>query len=468
MQLKETTAAAKELLSELPIRKPRRLKRSDVILLIASFICALILWVYIASTITPDLSPTFRDLPITVDLTNTQAERLGLMLLPESDAELQNLNVTCTIYGSRTAIGGLSRSDIEAYVDFDSDIMDMTGMQTLPIKVRRKNGSEFTNADVTPSRVTVNLDHFTKKEIPVNDVSYPNLIIDDEAIIRKEMITYSPAKIEVSGPSKQLAALDHIRVNINDAENLLESKTFDSSDCSFVDAENKELNGSGFEMASGLFSVTIQVRYSRELPVSVELTASDDFDKDIVFQRLRIIGSGNKTYSLPGYGDDNMTITVETPDIENKEILYNLKSWNSLPITLSDLTPGKTVTKTFTYATGFECPEKITSVSFKLDDTDLQTKTCWIKNSEIERQNQNDRFSYDLKSPDGTTQVTLCGTPEDLAMVESEDLKAYVNLISITEKGSESVKINVVLPDTINSVWVYKPPSIALNVKDAE
>ena len=107
-------------------------------------------------------------------------------------------------------------------------------------------------------------------------------------------------------------------------------------------------------------------------------------------------------------------------------------------------------------------------MTFKLDDADLQTETRWIKNSDIELQNTNDRFAYDLRSPDGNTQVTLCGTAEELAMVDSDDLKAYVNLINKTEKGNTAVKINVTLPDTVSGVWVQKPPSLALNIKAAE
>ena len=468
MQLKDTKAAAMELLSELPIKKPRKLKRSDITLIVLSFICALFLWAYIASNIASEVTPQFRDLPITVDTTNTQAERLGLMLLPESAEELQTLTVTCTVYGNRAAIGGLTRSDLEAYVDFDSDIMDMTGVQTLPVKIRTKNGAPFTKADITPSRVSVNMDHYTRKEVPVTDAEHPNLSTNEEAIIREENITYSPAKVEVSGPSKQLAALDHICVNINDTEDLLESKTFDSSEYTFMDAEDKPVNGAAFETNVGLFSVTIPVVYSRTLPISVEIVnVPDGFDVSTIYKRLSIVGS-SKNYSLPGYGEDNMQITIETPHLDYKQSLDDLNSYNTYSIALSDLIPGKTVTRSFPAAEGFESPDNITSVTFKLDDADLQTETRLIKNSDIELPNTNDRFAYDLRSPDGNTQVTLCGTAEELAMVDSDDLKAYVNLISKTEKGNTAVKINVTLPDTVSGVWVQKPPSLALNIKAAE
>ncbi|MBQ9905313.1 MAG: hypothetical protein IJM46_00895 [Oscillospiraceae bacterium] len=480
MQLKETKAAAKELLSELPIRKPRRLKRSDITMLILSLVFALIIWLYIAVTIYTETSPKFTKLPITADITNTKASNYGLQLLPESEEYIQSMTVDCTLVGNRAAIGGLSRSDLEAYIDFDTDIIDRTGVQSLPIKIRTKNGAQFTKAEITPNRITVKMDHFTKKEVPVSDANHPNLSPDQDAIIREDKITYSPSKIEVRGPSELLNKLDHICVNLSDSETLTETKTFESGNFSYLDSdgkaltdsEGKELSSDVFEISANRFSVTIPIYYSRKFPVSVEITGipgsiDEAALKDVIYRRLRIV-SGNKTFSLPGYGEDNMTITIETSNINNKVSLEDRSSYNTLPIELSDLVPGKAITRSFPDAEGFESPDNISSVTFRLDDTDILTETRWLKNSEIDLQNRNDRFGYDLKSPDGNTQVTLCGTAEELAMVDSEDLKAYVNLINITEKGNKTSKINVILPDTVSGVWVIKPPSLALNVRDAE
>ena len=434
MQLKGTKAAAKELLSELPIRKPRKLKRSDITMLILSLIFALFIWVYIAVTFYSETSPKFTKLPVTADITNTKASNYGLQLLPESEEYINSLTVDCTLVGNRASIGGLSRSDLEAYIDFDSDVTDRIGVQSLPIKIRTKNGAQYTKAEITPNRVTVKMDHFTKKEVPVRDVQHPNLTLDADAIIRDDKITYSPSKIEVRGPSELLNKLDHICVNVSDSDTLSETKTFESGNFSYVDSdgkvltdsEGKALNNDAFEISANRFSVTIPIYYSRKFPVGVEITEiPGSYDetalKDVLYRRLRIV-SGSKTFSLPGYGDDTMTITIETSNINNKVSLEDITSYNTMPIALSDLVPGKAITRSFLAAEGFESPDNIASVTFRLDDTDILTETRWIKNSEIDLQNRNDRFSYDLKSPDGNTQVTLCGTAEELAMVDNEDL----------------------------------------------
>ena len=189
MQLKETKAAAKELLSELPIKKPRRLKRSDFTMLIFSFVTALFLWVYIASSIMPDVKKQYK-LPVKADLTGTRAESYRLSLLPESAEKLANMTVDVTITGTRAAIGGLKYTDCEAYVDFDSDIMDKSGVQVLPIKVRTTNGAQFSQAQLSVNYVSVNMDRYETKQVPVKDASYPNLKYDDETVINKDKITW--------------------------------------------------------------------------------------------------------------------------------------------------------------------------------------------------------------------------------------------------------------------------------------
>lgn len=462
MQLKETKAAAKELLSELPIKKPRKLKRSDISLLILSFISALFLWVYIASTIITDVKYEFK-VPLKADLTGTKAESYRLNLLPESEQKIAEMTVVCTITGTRAAIGGLKEKDVEAYIDFDSDVTNTIGVQMLPVKVRTTNGAQFDSATPSVSYVSVNMDRYETKQVPVKDVIHPNLKIDSETIIRDDEIVVSPTYAEILGPSTQLANIDHIRVNINTEEELTQTKTYtDWTDFSLIDQNGNELDDSAFQnLTNSRFTVQIPVCYSRTLPIGINITGKpDDFAEETILKRIRLIGSSNKEYVLPGYGDDTMPITLETTDLTNKEQLDNRTSYNLEGIPLSDLVPGKSIDVAIPIAAGFEYPDKITSVKVKLDDTDLTTKTFWIKNSEIELQNKDDRYNYELKSPEGNTQVMLCGTEEELSRIDAEDLKAYVNLISttITKEGEYTPVITVTLPKTAEGVWFAKSP----------
>ena len=470
MQTKKVRSTAEEIVSKLPIKKLRKLKRADILLLVLSFICALFLWAYIASTITTDFYTKFSKLSIKEpQLANTKAGRFGLQILPDSAEEIQLTNIDCTIYGTRASIGGLSRSDIEVYIDFDSDVTDMIGIQILPLKVRTVNGAQL-KADITPSSIPVDMDRKTTKEIPVSETNQHLTWDKEDTVIDENEFIYKPAKITVSGPSRQLEALDHICVNLNEKGELIETQTFESSDFTCMNAAGNPLDSSAFEMyITGLFSVTIPVRYSRTLPVGITINNfPDGFSADAIdsiYKRIRLI-VGKDEYCLPDYGDNNLMLTIQTSDPAQKDNLDNQKSYDLQAIQFSDLIPGMLNEGTIPTADGLVFPDQISSVKIKLNDTDLITKTLWIKNSDIQLQFMDNRYNYNLKFPNGNTQITLCGTAKELEQIKEEDITASVNLIStiVSEEGEYTPTITVTLPKTVKGVWALDPPSLAIDI----
>lgn len=479
MQRNEIKAAAKGILSELPLPKTRRLKRNDFVTLGLSLVLALILWVYIASIIAPDFSVEFRDLPVTVDLTGTRAQQYDLDILPESQSAAADLKVSCTIYGTRASLGGLKRADCEVYIDFD-EVSDIIGIQKLPVKFRTKNGAEFTKADLKIKGVTITdfdmkLDRFETRTVEVNQAIYPYLVVDDETHVQTDDITYEPSTVEIKGPSSTLKNISHIRVNISDSTELNETATFtDCTDYSIIKTDGtpmtETVNAGLTVLTSTRFSVRIPVSYSKELPLSVNIpNVPANFDVDMVLKHLRIIANG-KEFSLPGYGDDTLNITIETTEPEMKEKLDVLDTYYFYNVNLSELTPGE-VSKPLEIPMkeGFTDIKNIGQVYIKLDDTDLTTKTMQIKNSDIIGINGDKRYEYAKKYPDGITQITLVGMQEELDKIEAKDLKASVNLLDADIKpGVDTLEFTVTLPDAVNGVWVSPSPEIDIVVKEAE
>ena len=113
MHIKQLPGRLRALLSALP--KPHKPSRANLFLLLVSFAAAVLIW----ALIVPDMKPHYTDIPVIADLTDTKAEDYDLQLLPESEAALAELKVAADIVGNRTAIGGLSKNDLVAYVDFD-------------------------------------------------------------------------------------------------------------------------------------------------------------------------------------------------------------------------------------------------------------------------------------------------------------------------------------------------------------
>lgn len=468
MAKNDRTETVKRIFEHIPLRK---LQRNDLFTMALSLVGALVLWVYIVSSISSDYTVSFSKLPVKADLTGTRTESLDLDLLPESEEMLSELTVDCTISGTRAAIGALSRSDVEAYVDFDTGVSDIIGKQSFAVRLRTTNGAVFSNAELSVRSVELELDRYQTVDIPVSDVIYPYLSYDDETLISRDEITIEPSTVKIYGPSTQLSVLDHIRVTVDDAEELNQTKTF--SDCTafnLIDGDGNAVDKAPFQVGATRFSVRIPVYYSRKLPVTVNIINTPaQFDVDAVLKRLRITANGTE-YMLPEYGDNNLMIKIETTDPNNKSRLDQLETWAIEPIPLSSLSPGSAIDVFVKMDEGFTDSSNLGSVHVSLDSTDLKTETRWIKNSDIVMMNPDQRYHYELESPGGNTPITLIGTAKELAMIDTADIKASINLIgiSVSSEGVYTQTFSVTLPDTVRGVWVSPMPSVNIEVSVAD
>ena len=141
MNANRMTAGIKNLLRLIP--KPHKPSKDNLILLIISFFLAVFLWAYLVSNIVADYSPAFSNIRVTSNLANTKAADYRLQLLKESQQALENMTVNCTIRGNRADIGGLKRSQLEAYVDYDS-VLNVSSRICRSASARRRDGNSTT------------------------------------------------------------------------------------------------------------------------------------------------------------------------------------------------------------------------------------------------------------------------------------------------------------------------------------
>ncbi len=465
MQPNKTDKPSRKLRSsvKLPLLKLHKPTRPDLILLILSFLAAFFLWVYIASQISPNYEVSISGIPVVVDISGSKAESYKLSVLSYENED--NLKVNCTIKGNRTVIGGLSRGDVVAYVDFDSTVTDTIGTQELPIKLRSANGKNFGSYKLSRSSVAVTMDRYDTVEIPVEEVRYPNLTYGSDVVVNTDEITFDPAVVRITGPSTQLSNIDHIRVMVDDTEELTQIKTFTSSKWEMIGEKNEIISDSAstFNIQATSFAVTIPVLYLKELPVTVTLdNVPANFDKSKVLQRIRL----NSDYTLPGYGDNNLSITVETSDPEKKAQLDNLDSLSIGSISLNKLSIGSVFRIEVEMEKDYKDSSQLGTVIVTMDATDLIADTRIIKNSDIQLVNPSQDYNYALQSPAGNTIVTLIGTPDELAKIYSSDLRASMNLINVSgsQEGTFSQAFTVTLPETATGVWVSPQPRVNITV----
>ncbi|MBQ8921638.1 MAG: hypothetical protein IJ060_05695 [Oscillospiraceae bacterium] len=450
---------------KIPLPKLHKPTRTDLILLILSFLAAFFIWVYIASQISPNYEVSISGVPVVVDISGSKAEGYGLSVISyENEGKLK---VNCTIKGNRTVIGGLSRGDVVAYVDFDSTVTDTIGTQTLPIRLRSVNGRDFGEYKLSKSTVEVTMDQYETRSIPVNELRCPNLTYGKDVVVNADEIEYEPSMVTITGPSTQVSNIDHIRVTIDDAEELSQRKTYTSTDWELIGERDEIISDSAstFNIQATSFAVTMPVYYTKTLPVTIALdNVPANLEKSTVLKRIRL----NSDFTLPGYGDDdsNLMITIETSDPANKAILDTYDSWEIGSISMYKLSIGSIFQINVEMEAGYTDRSQLGTVIVTLDATDLIADTRIIKNSDIQLINPSQDYEYALQSPAGNTIITLIGTPEELAEIYSTDLRASINLINVSgsQEGNFSQAFTVTLPDTATGVWVSPQPRVNISV----
>lgn len=157
---------------------------------------AIILWFYVSIEQNPVTDMNINYIPLTIqDLPS------GYVL--EGAPETVNIRVR----GNRSTTGLLHRSDFKTYLEIPAGVEP--GQLTLPVQVLPPPGVEVTR--VTPREVTVQIDQVITKAVPV----VVNLTGDPAPGLQLDQPVVEPARVELQGPQKVLAAIDQVQVTVD-------------------------------------------------------------------------------------------------------------------------------------------------------------------------------------------------------------------------------------------------------------
>lgn len=429
--------------------------RSNWKSLLLAFGLALVLWFYIAVTVYPSYSVHINNVPVQIDITDSTAAGYGLSVLsPESGSQ----TVDVVISGDRTSIGGLTRDDIIAYVDFDTNISDTVGTQRRPIRIKTVGGTELNDYELSVSTMDVKMDRYESEIFPVSEVLCPNLSpMDETVVLDQDAIVCDPSYVTIYGPSSALAQIHHIRVTLEDTTTMYETRTF--TDCDhfdLMDADGNVISNAAFQVQAAGFVVKVPVYYSYTLPVTIQLSGVPvGFDTDALMQRLRL--NADRSYALPGYSDDDdfLTITIETSSADLQKTLKDRDSWVIGTVPISSLTlGGMSIEVPVTLPEGYTDRSNLQSVYVTLDETDLVAATRWINAGDIPIINGISGYEFEIQR--GRFQITLIGTADAVSKITADDITATVNLYNavITQEGTFSHAVTFTLPESATGVWV--------------
>lgn len=437
------------------------LKDSNIFLFLLALGISLFIWIYINYNVYPNFEKTLEDITVVTDIIGTKAEeyKLSVMSLP-----VENLKVDVHFTGNRSVLVGITKENIEAYIDFSS-MTNTVGKQTLPIKVRSKKGVDEEKFTATPSlkSIEVEMDKYEQRYFNVGEINHKQLDRGQDVIIDEEGVACEPNQVLISGPSAALDQIDHIRVTVKDDETLNKTKTFTNiPDYELVGKNGQTISQSGYQIQTARFSVTIPVYYEKTLPMTVTLIGvPKDFDQEWLYSRLRI--NYDDVYSLPGYGENVKTFTLRTRTPINKETMSKSEKWSIGNVPLSKLTlGGDGYNLQVNVGDGFEDGSNVESVRITLDETDLKAVTRYIYNKEIQPMNGLPDLKY-IIAP-GRTAITMIGSSDEVSQIGVSDLQASVDLANsgISDAGAFSQAVSITLPDTAKHVWIAPTPKVSV------
>lgn len=405
---------------------------NKLFLRIFSVVIAVIIWIALSLTLYPSMYKTVSNIPISVDLTGTKAEREGLSVVKYNVSQ-----VSATINGMRYEIGNYSSDDL--YATVDASKVEKSGEYELDVRIQSKNDDEFSVENITPSKVKVSLDYIETVE---KDVT-----VDATGVSASEGFTLteasvSPDKVEIRGPKDKINKITDVKVKFDGKLSLSESYTATSTDIVLYQ-NDKIIDQSDITLGTEEFTIDFSVYMRKTLPFSIGIQgAPNNFDESVI------------EYSM---SDDS--IDVLSPNNNIEDVVSNHLGY----LQLSDIRPGAKFDLDVKTESGLINASGISTVSVKVKNNNLSKKVISLKSSQIKVINKSDDNRI-TKRTNQITDVTIYGPKRVLSSMKASDFIAELDLKGETlSEGSYTKSVMIYAPDN-GKVWAYGYYDITIEV----
>lgn len=406
--------------------------QNDKFALFSAFIVAIIIWLVVVITVSPQTTRVIKDVKVTID--DTVPSQFGLQVFGEDE-----FTVDVTVKGKKYQISeaGLSKDDIAVVAQ--TTAVDSAGVYTLQLKA--EYGSDNTSYTISSlSSKTVKVYFDTEKTSSF--VIEPEIITGDFDIAGEGFscgdINLSETAVTITGPSTQVNRVEKVVAEVVLEESLTSNK---SAVTKIVPLDDK--NKSDFEYLSMNIEeviVTIPILRVKQLGTAVTFKNAPDA---LLLNPLK--------YSItPNIAEFNILV-----DDYDKTTEYVVGSIN-----FKELSP---TSNTFTFdaknTTIADDSIEAFTVSVNLDD--YTQEYMKIPASKIHVNNPD---NVDFKMSELNKSIVIVGTEEDLKGITEDMITVDVDLSSVTIE--EGVLKTVPAVVTVNSAtcWVYGAYTVDVSV----
>lgn len=395
---------------------------NDKLMLIFSFIAAIIIWLGVVINVSPETTRTIQNVKVTID--NTVPAQFGLEVFGDNE-----FYVDVTVKGKKYLISSLKAEEISVVAQTNN--VDSAGVRTLLLK----SESSFGGSDYTVSAISQkSIDVFFDVPKTVQMVIEPELITDDFEIVEDGFktgeINLSETAVNITGPSTEVNKIVKAVARLKLDKSLSANKSADVN-VILVD-ENSKSNFKYVTTDIEKVVLTIPVLRVKEVNTTVLFKNAPD---EYMLNPLTYTISPSSDYfniSVDEY-DKTTEFSVGTIDFKTISPTNYVFEFFSTDLPVSD----ESYTESFVV---------------KLEVSNLSQDYFTVSSNKVTVNNP-DNLKYKISGLNKS--VVVVGSEKALEKITEDDISVEIDIsdINITAGQTTSVPANVTVKSS--NCWVY-------------
>lgn len=408
----------------------KKIYNSKAFWMIVSLLASLAIWVYVTSVETDESKTTFRGVKV---------ELVGEDILRDSKnlvvTDMDTSTVTVEVVGPRRIIGSLSPDQLVAQVDVSKlSRAAYTSQQYTIVYPDGTDTSKLSENRRTPETINFMVSAQTSKSIQVRG-SFDGSLAEGYTA---EMPVFEPSTITITGSEAYLKDVEYAWVTFS-KENVDSTYSVETG-FTLMDANNEPCSTTGISFSTDVVTATLPLLTLKEVNLDVNI----------------IEGAGATKA--------NTKITIDPVSVTLAGDSSLLAGMNKIILATIDLTDfSSTFTETYTIPIDNELKNTtgITKATVTVEIVGLETKTFRVTNFSCI--NATEGYEADIITE--SKEITLRGTPEALAQIKDENIRAVADLTDYKESTGTYMPQVKVYVDGFTDVGAIGENTISIEIR---
>ena len=408
----------------------KKIYNSKAFWMIVSLLASLAIWVYVTSVETDESKTTFRGVKV---------ELVGEDILRDSKnlvvTDMDTSTVTVEVVGPRRIIGSLSSAQLVAQVDVSKlSRAAYTSQQYTIVYPDGTDTSKLSESRRTPETINFMVSAQTSKSIQVRG-SFDGSLAEGYTA---EMPVFEPSTITITGSEAYLKDVEYAWVTFG-KENVDSTYSVETG-FTLMDANNEPCSTTGISFSTDVVTATLPLLTLKEVNLDVNI----------------IEGAGATKA--------NTKITIDPVSVTLAGDSALLAGMNKIILATIDLTDfSSTFTETYTIPIDNELKNTtgITKATVTVEIVGLETKTFRVTNFSCI--NATEGYEADIITE--SKEITLRGTPEALAQIKAENIRAVADLTDYKESTGTYMPQVRVYVDGFTDVGAIGENTISIEIR---